>query len=121
MELYTLLPIILFAGLALYAIALTGKVIRDVLTRSWLRCTGKIVTYDDKLRDVSSSHGSYRVIVLNRLKYSYSVRRKTYDNHMLSWAFPQSMFREIIEGCYTEVYQRVMFTKIQRNHHKQYC
>jgi len=104
MELHTLLPIILFVGLALYAVALTGKAIRDGLTGSWSRCTGKMVTYDFKLRDVSSSHGSYQVIVLNRLKYTYSVRGKTYDNLLVSWAFPQSMLMEIIEGSYTEVF-----------------
>ncbi len=106
MELYTLLPIILFAGLALYAVALLWKVMRDVLTRSWSRCTGKIMTYDVKLRGGFSSPGSYEVIVLNRLKYTYSVGGRTYENHMVSWVFSQSMLREIIEGCYTEVFSK---------------
>ncbi|GEM_PF-5485299 len=107
MELYTLLPVLLFAGLSLYALTQVYRVVRDVLTSSWVRCTGKIETYDVKEREVHSTYslGSYTVIVLNRFKYRYSVQGRNYEGVRVSWAFPRSMLRELVKSSYDEIFR----------------
>ena len=104
---YTLLPIVLLTGLTLYALIHVHRVLKDLLTASWVRCVGMIETYDVKEREVNSTYslGSYTVIALNRFKYSYCVKGKRYEGTRVSWAFPQSMLREIVQSSYDEIFE----------------